>query len=263
LKKLARIYPLFSSSKGNCIYFGDGENGILIDCGVSCKRICAALAENGLSPSAVRAVFITHTHSDHIKGLSVFLKKYPVPLYAQQTNLDILFEKGKLPEGTLCFPVEKSETAVRGFTVTAFPTPHDAPASCGYRVKYPDGKTAALCTDLGKITPEVWENITGTDLVMLESNYDSQMLKNGSYPAELKRRIASDFGHLSNSECGRRLAMLAENGTIHFVLGHLSEENNTPQAAYDSAVSSLLPRIFKQDYMLYIAPPEGGKAVVF
>lgn len=260
---MARIYPLFSSSKGNCIYFGNSESGILIDCGVSCKRICSALSDNGLSPDAVKGVFITHTHSDHVKGLSVFLKKYRIPLYAQQRNLDILFEEGKLPEGTVCFPIDDIEARVCGFTVTSFVTPHDAPASCGYRVCYPDGKVAALCTDLGEVTSTVWESIIGADLVMLEANYDTDMLKNGSYPPDLKRRIASKYGHLSNSECGSRLAMLAERGTMHFILGHLSEENNTPQAAEQTAVNSLLPRVRQQDYMLYIAPPCDGRAVVF
>lgn len=260
---MARIYPLFSSSKGNCVYFGDSRCGILIDCGVTCKRICGALEENGLSPDSVKGVFITHTHLDHLKGLNVFLKKHPIPLYAQQRNLDILFEDCVLPEGTECYPVDDSEVSVSGFTVSSFVTPHDAPASCGYRVRYPDGKVAALCTDLGEVTPTVWENITGADLVMLEANYDPDMLRDGSYPPDLKRRIASKHGHLSNGECGRRLAMLAESGTMHFVLGHLSEQNNTPQAAQQAAVESLLPRVERRDYTLYIAPPSGGRAVVF
>jgi phosphoribosyl 1,2-cyclic phosphodiesterase len=254
---------MFSSSKGNCIYFGDSECGILIDCGVSCKRICEALAENGLSPDSVKGIFITHTHSDHIKGLTVFLKKHPVPLYAQQRNLDILFSGGKLPAGTVCIPVDGTTSDVGGFSVTPFVTPHDAPASCGYRVRYPDGKTAVLCTDLGEVTETVWQSITGADLVMLESNYDADMLRCGSYPPELKQRIASDRGHLSNVECGERLAMLAEQGTMNFVLGHLSEENNTPKLAEKTAVSSLMPRVAMQDYLLYIAPPCGGKAVIF
>jgi phosphoribosyl 1,2-cyclic phosphodiesterase len=130
-------------------------------------------------------------------------------------------------------------------------------------VAYPDGKVAALCTDLGEVTETVWQNIIGADLVMLESNYDADMLKSGRYPPELKQRIASDHGHLSNSDCGTYLAKLADEGTAHFILGHLSEENNTPQAAEYSAVNGLLPRVRQQDYMLYVAPPSGGKAVVF
>ncbi len=261
---MARIYPLFSSSKGNCTFFGSPEGGILIDCGVSCKRVCEALADNGISPQAVKSIFITHTHSDHVKGLTVFLKKYPAHIYAQQRNLDILFESGKLPQGAECTAIESgAEVSSAGFTVSAFATPHDTPASCGYRVTYPDGKTAVLCTDLGEVTDTVWASITGADLVLLEANYDPDMLKSGSYPPDLKSRIASDHGHLSNGECGRRLAMLAEGGTMHFVLGHLSEENNTPEMAAKAAACALLPRERERDYMLYVAPPCGGKAVVF
>jgi len=120
-----------------------------------------------------------------------------------------------------------------------------------------------LCTDLGEVTDTVWASITGADLVLLEANYDPDMLKSGSYPPDLKSRIASDHGHLSNGECGRRLAMLAEGGTMHFVLGHLSEENNTPERAAKAAACALLPRERERDYMLYVAPPCGGKVVVF
>lgn len=260
---MARIYPLFSSSKGNCIYFGDSREGILIDCGVSCKRICCAMEQNGLDPSAVRGVFVTHTHSDHISGLKTFLKKYPLPLYAQQINIDMLIEKDKLPEGAQCHAIDGQTAVIGGFEVSCFPTPHDTPASCGYKVVYSDGKTAVLCTDLGEVTTEVYDSISGADLVLLESNYDSDMLRNGSYPYELKERIAGSRGHLSNSDCGENLRRLAADGTMHFVLGHLSEENNTPQLAERSAMEALSPLAARKDYTLYLAPPSGGGAVVF
>lgn len=242
---------------------GDANNGIMIDCGVTCKRVCEALSDNGISEDAVKGIFITHTHSDHIKGLKVFLKKHRVPIYAQQKNLDILFDCEALPEGTVCYAIDGSTTEIGGFTVDYFVTPHDTPASCGYRVVYPEGKVACLCTDLGCVTETVWQSLTGADLIMLESNYDPDMLKFGSYAPALKSRISSEYGHLSNNECGYRLSMLAEQGTMNFILGHLSEENNTPQKAEQSAVCSLSPRVREQDYLLYVAPPSGGRAVVF
>ncbi len=260
---MARMYPLFSSSKGNCIYFGDSESGIMIDCGVSCKRVCGALAENGLDPDAVKGIFVTHTHSDHIKGLKVFLKKRRIPVYAQRQNIDIMLENGCLPEGAECIAIDEGSAEVAGFSVTMFSTQHDTPASCGYRVVYPDGKSAALCTDLGTVTDTVWQSICGCDLVLMESNYDPDMLRRGSYPPELKARIASDHGHLSNDECGYNLAKLYESGTMNFVLGHISEENNTPETVERSAVAALSPRVAARDYMLYIAKPEGGRAVIF
>ncbi|MCR5143363.1 MAG: MBL fold metallo-hydrolase [Ruminococcus sp.] len=263
---MARMYPLFSSSKGNCIYFGDSEGGIMIDCGVSCKRVCGALAENGLSPDRIGGIFVTHTHSDHIKGLTVFLKKHRIPVYAQRRNIKIMQEKGCLPEGTECIPIDGESREVAGFCVKMFETRHDTPASCGYRITYPDGKSAALCTDLGCVTDTVWQSICGCDLVMIESNYDPDMLRHGSYPPELKARIASDFGHLSNAECGETLASLCDSGTMNFVLGHISEENNTPETVERSAVEALFPRVARRDYMLYIAKPESGgvpAAVIF
>lgn len=260
---MARMYPLFSSSKGNCTYFGDSEKGIMIDCGVSCKKVCGALADNGLSPEAVKGIFVTHTHSDHIKGLTVFLKKHKIPLYAQHRNIEILEQKGCLPEGTECIAIDGGSYEVAGFCVQMFETDHDTPASCGYRITYPDGKCAALCTDLGTVTDTVWQSICGCDLVLLESNYDPDMLRSGSYPPELKARIASDHGHLSNAECGRNLVKLCESGTMNFVLGHISEENNTPETVERSAVAALSPRVARRDYMLYIARPEGGRAVIF
>lgn len=260
---MARIYPLFSSSSGNCIYFGDAENGILIDCGVSCRRACTALAENGIDLAAVKGLFITHTHSDHIAGVTVLMKKLRVPLYAQRRNIEILSEGGKLPEGAECIAVDDTAVTVGGFEVKMFRTSHDAPASCGYRVTYPDGKRAALCTDLGIVTDEVRAGILGCDLVLLESNYDPGMLRTGPYPYLLRTRIDSDIGHLSNAQCGETLRELAESGTRSFVLGHISPENNTPALVESSAAAALSPLVPRQDYMLYIAAPEGGGAVVF
>ena len=260
---MARVYPLFSSSKGNCFFFGTPESGIIIDCGVSCKRICGALTANGIPLSAVMGVFITHTHADHISGLRVFLKKTGVPVYAQQTNLDILRDKDLLGENLSCAVDGGSPVKLGGFEITHFRTPHDTPASCGYRVRFPDGKTAALCTDSGHITDEIRGGIGGAELVVLESNYDPDMLRDGGYPPDLKMRIRSDCGHLSNVQCGEMLVRLAKNGTRTFVLAHISPENNTPELAVRSAISALSPLENLKDYLLYAAPMEGGGAIVF
>lgn len=261
---MARIYPLFSSSSGNSIYIGSQKCGVLIDAGVSCKRLCNALAQNGIEPTAVKAVFITHTHSDHIAGLKVFHKHYNTPVYAQEKNVQILCEKGTLGEPDASCLSAGEEIFADGFRVKAFTTHHDTPASCGYTVVTPDEKKAVICTDLGEITDEVSDSMVGADLVYLESNYDSNMLKLGSYPFELKMRIASAHGHLSNDDCGKQLEKLLSAGTNKFILGHLSRENNTPQLAEKSAVSALGNAVRNKDYLLSIAKPEGnGMAVAF
>ena len=258
---MARIYPLFSSSKGNCIYIGSKENGILIDDGVAYSRLCKALEVNGLSPDCIRAVFITHEHSDHVKGLSVLTKKKHVPVYAQGYTLEILLGSG-------CINGEyyemKDAAEVCGMTVRCFNTSHDTKESCGYTIEFEDGKRCAVCTDLGKVTPTVEESLLGTDAILLEANYDIEMLRNGAYPYYLKERIFSACGHLSNDDSGKLAARLVESGTTRIILGHLSQENNTPEIA-DATVEKHLAKFVRgRDYMLSVAPVEtSGGFVAF
>ena len=260
---MSRIYPLFSSSKGNATFIGSPKGGILIDSGVSCKRLCQALADNEISPRAIQGIFITHTHSDHISGLKVFTKKYNIPVCAQHTNLEELVRKEKVAPYCRLTEVDNADICVGDFRIHSFETPHDVPASCGYRIETPDGKTVVTCTDLGHVTPVIEENLTGADIVLLESNYDVNMLKNGSYPYDLKMRISSNHGHLSNDDCGVQLVKLLKSGTCKFILGHLSQENNTPMLAERSAVSALSDYARNRDYLLMTAKPEGGTAVAF
>ena len=259
---MARIYPLFSSSEGNCTYIGNGRNGILIDAGVSCRKICDALDANSIDPNGISGIFITHTHSDHVKGLKVFLKKYAIPVFAQRTNLSLLIESDIVPDNAELMEVDGSITASGDFGVYSFETPHDTPASCGYKVVCPDGKTAAVCTDLGCVTQEVWESISGCDLVLLESNYDPYMLMNGPYPYELKMRIFSDHGHLSNLDCADTLSKLVQCGTDKFILGHLSQHNNTPSTAENTAAGTMSDMRRGRDYLLHVAKPDGDGLVV-
>ena len=260
---MARIYPLFSSSKGNATFIGSQNGGILIDAGVSCKRLCSALAENGISPSAIQGIFVTHTHSDHVSGLKVFTKNFNIPVYAQEINLIELANSDKISPLCKLTAVDNCDVCAGDFKVHSFKTPHDTPASCGYRITTPDGKTVVVCTDLGEITPTVMANFKNADMVLLESNYDENMLRNGSYPFELKKRISSNHGHLSNTDCDKQLVNLLKNGTYKFILGHLSQENNTPQLAESSAVNALSQIAKSNEYLLYTARPEGGKAVAF
>ncbi len=261
---MARVYPLFSSSSGNSYYIGTQTEGILIDAGVSCKRLTGALLQNDIRPEAVKAIFITHDHSDHIAGLRVFTKTYRTPVFASPKTLEFLERSGHI--SACCEPMDVGgETAVGDFCVTSFRTPHDAVESVGYKIKTPDGKSMCICTDLGHITDEVERSLGGCELVVLESNYDERMLRTGPYPYVLKQRIASSDGHLSNAESSREVRRLISGGTTRIILGHLSRENNTPQIAANT-LSRELGADFKEnrDYLFYIAPVETrGMAVTF
>ncbi len=252
---MPRIYPLYSSSSGNCTYVGTAESGVLIDCGVSFTRIKQAMALNSLDMKAVKAIFITHEHHDHISGLKVLTKKTGIPVYAQSLTLDILYD-----DGLICSCAEdiKQEVEIDGLRIVSFNTSHDTKESCGYRIFFPDGKSCCVCTDLGYISDTVQEAVSGCDAVLIEANYDEDMLRNGPYPVYLKQRIRSKVGHLSNTECGKFCAELIKSGTTRFILGHLSAENNTPQKA-EQAVEAILSKngyVRDRDYILNCAKSE-------
>lgn len=253
---LAKIYPLFSSSKGNAIYIGDEKNGILIDAGVTCKRLVEGLNRCGLSPESVRGIFITHEHTDHISGLKVFTKNYAAKVFAQNLNAEYLAQKDIISPRSVLEEIDEKEMEFSGFEVKAFETSHDTRQSCGYKIKCPDGKTVCVCTDLGYVSDTVHENLVGSDLVLLEANYDKEMLRNGPYPFSLKQRIVSKTGHLSNVDSGTEIEKLVKNGTKQIILGHLSQENNTPNIAGNTVIATASEVVYKQDYLLRVAPVE-------
>ncbi len=252
---MARIYPLFSSSKGNSTYIGTKQQGILIDDGVSFARLKKAFEVNELPLEAIKAVFITHEHSDHIKGLSMLTKKLGVPVYAQAYTLDILTEKGCI--NSECFEIKEYEE-ICGMKISCFPTSHDTSESCGYKILLDDGKCCAVCTDLGYVSPEVEAALIGVDAVLLEANYDVEMLRSGRYEYYLKTRIFSKQGHLSNDDCGSFARRLIESGTQKLILGHLSQDNNTPEIAAETVMRYLDGYTLNADYMLTVAPVETG-----
>ncbi len=251
---MARYCPLFSGSSGNCTYLGTADGGILVDAGVSAKRIKEALAARNIAPATLQGIFITHEHTDHISGLKVFLKQYPMPVYATKGTLDALIEKDALPPAVTVQEMNGTVT-VGDMTVEAFQTPHDSRESCGYRVTFADERTAAIATDIGHLTDTVKQAITGCDLVHIESNHDVRMLENGPYPYYLKERILSRTGHLANERCAQLLPSLLESGTTRFFLSHLSRENNTPLLALTTSQMALKATgaLENRDYLLAVA----------
>lgn len=261
---MARIYPLFSSSKGNSTFIGTEKGGVLIDCGVSFKRFTAALERNNIPLSAIQGVFITHEHSDHVSGLKMLTKHTSIPVYGQKRTLQRLYDNGKISPNAPVIDMTGKTIACGDCELTCFNTPHDTVQSCGYRIITSDGKACAVCTDLGHITAEVDKALCGCRLVLLEANYDEQMLRNGPYPLYLKERILSHNGHLSNDNCGRQAAKLINQGTTHIILGHLSQDNNRPNIADSAVAAALSGYIRNRDYLMGVAPVEtAGEAVVF
>jgi len=260
---MSRFCSLCSSSRGNSLYIGGGDEGILIDAGIGFRAINSALASQGLSTSSLRGVLITHEHSDHIKGLPSLLRNLNLPVYASAGTLEYLCMHGYIPPGSTLVEFGCKQ-AIGGGEVTSFSISHDAADPVGFRFSLPDGRTASIATDLGAVTEQVRAAITGSDLVVLESNYDPGMLDFSSYPYHLKRRIKSSLGHLSNEECAKELTRLALSGTTRMILAHLSEQNNLPALAYQSATQALGAASLKEnlDYIIKIAPPKSPMGVI-
>lgn len=242
------------------MYFGNGDGGILIDIGMSAKKTTAALQSVGIAPESLGGIFITHEHIDHVRGLRVFLKKYRVPVYASEGTCSAILEQELMPEGIEPKVLGAAGVEAAGIQVRPFHTSHDCREGYGYVMSLPDGRTAALSTDLGYLSEEVTDAISGCDLVVMESNHDVRMLQNGSYPYPLKRRILSDIGHLSNESCAEILPQLIRKGSTRFVLAHLSRENNLPELALETSRAELKQNGMREnlDYALTVAPRENG-----
>ena len=257
---MARFCSLFSSSSGNCTYIGCSGGGILIDDGISAKRTEAALSSIGVDPASISAIFVTHEHTDHIGGVRVFASRYGTRVFATNGTLGALNRAGVLNEKFTASVIPDGGVQAGGMLVKPFATLHDASESCGYTVTAPDGKKLAVCTDLGRVTGTVMNAIAGSDLVLLESNHDVNMLRIGPYPYNLKRRIMSEKGHLSNDDCAETAVKLLESGTTRFLLGHLSKENNYPPLAIETtrAAMKMAGAEENSDYLLSLAGEGSG-----
>lgn len=242
-----RIVTFASGSTGNCSLISDGEVNILIDAGISARRICENLALAGLAPQDIGGVLITHEHSDHISGLSVFAKKYGVKVYAPEKLCGILKRNPKLKEDIEYIGIADS-IGIGSLSITPFLTPHDSEFSCGYRIE--GSAIIAYATDTGHISDSMEKALSGADIAVIEANHDVDMLKNGPYPYVLKQRVLSPRGHLSNDDCAILAQKLSECGTRHIILGHLSRENNTPSVAFETVSAA----VSNKNTEIYVAP---------
>ena len=236
-----QLYSIASGSSGNCIYFAEEEKGILIDVGISMKRVIAGLERENFSLDQVKAIFITQEHSDHISGLGPILRKAPIPVYATANTIQAIWEKTNMnnisPE--LFHSVRHGEEVdVDGMVVTPFPISHDAADPVCYTVEH-DGKKGAVATDMGFFDNRIIDQLAGCDSVLLEANHDINMLQVGPYPYALKMRILGKQGHLSNDSSASLIKEILHSDLQHIILGHLSKENNFPELAYQTVLYEL------------------------
>ena len=250
-----KICSLRSSSKGNATIVYDEKTKILVDCGISCKTFLEALECSGFLAEEIDAIVITHEHSDHIKGAGVVARKLGIPVFATRGTWRAMEKTvGEIPSGCKQVFEEGQPFRVGDITVLSFPIPHDAENPVGFTFVADECK-ASVVTDIGIMTNEIFENIKGSKRVLLESNYDLFMLEAGTYPYELKCRIKSQTGHLSNEDAALAVKELVQTGTKEIILGHISPENNYPDLAFETTKLCLFGHGIKvgEDARVYVA----------
>lgn len=231
-----RLCSIASGSSGNCIYVGSEAAHLLVDVGISGKRIEKGLRELGLTGKDIDGILITHEHADHIQGLGVIARKFEIPVYATEGTIRAIKDcegLGKV-DGELFQTIQEDRKfTIKDLTVNPMRISHDAAQPVGYRIAY-GSKKVAVCTDLGVYNEYTVECLKGMDALLLEANHDVNMLQVGPYPYYLKQRILGDRGHLSNENAGRLLSRILHDELQTVLLGHLSKENNLPELAFES-----------------------------
>lgn len=250
-----KMCSLRSSSKGNATIVYSENTKILVDCGISGKILCDAMCQAGLNPEEIDAMIITHEHSDHTKGVGVVARKYNIPVFATYGTWSAMAGTiGEIPDG--CRRVFDKEISfeIGDITVNAFDIPHDAAEPVGYTFES-EAYKAAVATDIGFMSEELFKKIEGSQTILIESNYDLFMLEAGTYPYELKCRIKSDKGHLCNEDAALTARNLVKSGTKKIILGHISPENNYPDLAYETTKLCLASNgiMVGKDVELYVA----------
>ena len=238
---------LYSGSTGNSLFLQSDNSKVLIDAGVSAKKIIEALASFNVSVEDLDAIVVTHEHSDHIQSLGTLSKKYNIPIYATKETFDAM---PKQTEKIMCNNINCINTnekfEINDLTFKPFSIPHDAANPVGYTI-FGDNKQLSVATDIGNMSLDILNTIEGSSFLMLESNYDPEVLKCCSYPFHLKQRISGNKGHLPNYMAGKTIAYLLNTGLSQVVLGHLSKESNFPELAYKTVVDELIKKDFDEN----------------
>ena len=233
---MIQVHILASGSTGNAALFQFGPTSILIDAGISARRIANGLKAAGSDVQAIDAILLTHEHSDHIKGVEVLARRFHIPVYSRARTWERLPFRDKIP-GTCCRLLDNS-MRIGAVELECFRIPHDAVDPVGFIFHYQQRKLA-FATDVGTVTRTVIDALSMADVAVLEANHDREMLANGPYPSFLKQRISSGRGHLSNDHSARILAQIKMKPGLRVFLAHLSQQNNRPDIAEDTVARFL------------------------
>jgi len=244
---------LFSGSSGNCFFVESDNTKILIDCGESAKKIVNSLLSINVRIEDINAIIVTHEHVDHVRGLGTISKKYDIPVFANYETWDAIpSQKDKIMSNNICYFNCNKKFKIKDLEILPFSTPHDAANPCGFNITF-NKKKLSIATDIGHITPELLTNLENSTFIMIESNYDPEILKYSSYPYPLKQRIAGPYGHLPNQAAGQTISHLLNKGLKSVMLGHLSKENNFPELAYQTVLDEIDLSNNKMNFELFVA----------
>ena len=245
-----RFTILGSGSKGNATLVQSGSTTIMIDCGFTIKESVRRLELVGIKPAAITAILVTHEHGDHISGVGPFARKFQIPVHMTRGSW-VPHRMGKLPQQHLF--CSHTPFTIDKLTITPFPVPHDAREPCQFTFES-EGKKLGILTDTGMITPHIEAHLHNCDALILETNHDLQMLRDGPYPPSLQSRVGSNLGHLNNRQAAALLTKINTGQLQHLVAAHLSEQNNSQQ----HAIATLSDACGRPQEQIVVANQEQG-----
>lgn len=241
-----KFCSLFSGSSGNSLFVETDKTKILIDCGESAKKIVNSLSDIDVNIEDIDAILVTHEHIDHVKSLGTLSKKYNIPVYTNIETLNAMPEQAnKIKTDYIHLFDFSKDFSVGDLQIHPFSIPHDAANPCAFNI-FKNDKKISVATDIGHITPEIIKNLEKSSFLLLESNYDPNILKCSPYPYHLKERISGPLGHLSNNMAGETISHLIDSGLKNVMLGHLSKENNFPELAYKTVMEEIMERDYPE-----------------
>lgn len=236
---MLKFCSLYSGSSGNSFFIQSDNAKILVDAGVSCKKIVDALASLNIAIENIDAILITHEHTDHTQSIGTISKKYDIPVYANKKTWKAMPKQiDKIDKKNIYYFNSNKLFKFKDLNILPFSIPHDAADPCGFSISKGDSKIS-IATDIGHMDNNVLENLKNSNFLLLESNYEPDVLRYSRYPFHLKQRISSSLGHLSNIDAGKTINYLADYGLENAMIAHLSNENNFPELAYKSVLEQI------------------------